>query len=677
MPHVMRHLLQAALVLAAGTACHLPADSQQIAGTAAANADPSLTAEHWVFPDDARVVNVRDFGAVGDGEADDTVALRDAVAHVLGNSPRYGAPRFLYLPDGTYRVTGPIESRVHARLADGDQWNGWRAGLNLIGESRGGTVIRLADAAGGYGDPEQPQAVLRTGSEAENTDQNRVGGGNRAFRHYVRNLTIDIGAGNPGAIALDYMVSNRGAVSHVTLRSSDPSGAGHTGLSMNRGWPGPCLIKNVLIDGFDVGVSARHYQYGVTFENLTLRGQNRLGIDNSHNALWFLNLRSENTVPAIQSRQDASLIVLVNSNLTGGADDAAAIRYQGTLLARDTVVAGYGVAVDDMTTDEPAADRDIGGDLATGDLDEGRIDLYATDILAEDGAEPLELPIRPTPTYQPPPPDQWASVTDFGATVTTDWGDEDRASRADDDAPGIQAAIDSGAEVVYLPNGIYFVSEPIILRGNVRLMLGMAAMISPPEGTGVQPLIRFDGGPAEGTIIEHVRIRNSTLEHNADRSLTLRHSGMGRGYRNTENATGDLYIEDVIGHLRMDHPQDVWMRQINAEFGPRPMIVNTGGRVWIFGYKTETKTPVVVTRDGGQTEVLGGLFYRERRWSGPNDQPMFLVEGEGSRLTASFVRNGSSPYPLHLLHRKPDGTTLELDWESTPRGRGPALLIAE
>ena len=47
--------------------------------------------------------NVKDYGAVGDGVADDTGAIRRAIAGLLRNS----GGGTLYFPAGTYRVTEP------------------------------------------------------------------------------------------------------------------------------------------------------------------------------------------------------------------------------------------------------------------------------------------------------------------------------------------------------------------------------------------------------------------------------------------------------------------------------------------------------------------------------------------------------------------------------------------
>jgi hypothetical protein len=60
----------------------------------------------WIATPDAReagTYNVRDFGAVGDGHADDTVAIKSAVAYIASRNG--GKLRF---PDGDYVVSSPI-----------------------------------------------------------------------------------------------------------------------------------------------------------------------------------------------------------------------------------------------------------------------------------------------------------------------------------------------------------------------------------------------------------------------------------------------------------------------------------------------------------------------------------------------------------------------------------------
>ena len=191
---------------------------------------PSVAGER-PLPSDGNIVNVKkDFGAKGDGKTDDTEAIRSAIRSVIGPESRYN-PKFIYFPKGTYLVTECVE----ARMANVKGWSkGWQSGMILWGESREETVIKLADKAKGFGKNDK-NAVIRTGSENPHDPNGR---GNQAFKHSVINLTIDTGKGNPGAVGIDYSVSNHGTIEFVTIRSGD--GSGKVGLQLTRG-PAPAL----------------------------------------------------------------------------------------------------------------------------------------------------------------------------------------------------------------------------------------------------------------------------------------------------------------------------------------------------------------------------------------------------------------------------------------------------
>jgi hypothetical protein len=74
-------------------------------------------------------LNVLDFGAVGDGVADDTTALQTAITYAFNN--KIGT---VYLPKGTYKVTKPLY------LWGSDNYI--RSGVQLVGEGIDSTVIK-------------------------------------------------------------------------------------------------------------------------------------------------------------------------------------------------------------------------------------------------------------------------------------------------------------------------------------------------------------------------------------------------------------------------------------------------------------------------------------------------------------------------------------------------------
>lgn len=356
------------------------------------------------FPADSGVVNVRHYGARGDGVTDDTAAIqaaaRDAFEH--GGS-RYACPAFVHLPNGTYLVSDTIERRV----SDEGWSSGWRAGNILFGQSRDKMIIRLRDNAPGFGDPESPKPVIANGSEADG--ENPQGGGNRAFRNSVLNLTIDVGDGNPGAVVTDWVASNRGTVEDVLLRAGE--GSGSVGLLLDRRWPGPCLAKRVTIEGFDYGVTARsHYQYSVTFEHIELRGQRVAGILNQRNVLHMRGLVSRNAAPAIRVDAGHGHLTLIEARLEGGAEDQPAILNHGKLFLRNVSCSAYGVAIEDLSADEPRI---------TAGGDEVSLAEYASHepvTLFQSRARSLRLPVKETPEFHVRDTEQWASVTSYGAT---------------------------------------------------------------------------------------------------------------------------------------------------------------------------------------------------------------------------------------------------------------------
>ena len=74
------------------------------------------------------IASVRDFGAVGNGTADDTAAINRALFQLYCRDNNSLARRMLYFPAGTYRVTDPVLIPAYAKL---------------VGEGADCTIIRF------------------------------------------------------------------------------------------------------------------------------------------------------------------------------------------------------------------------------------------------------------------------------------------------------------------------------------------------------------------------------------------------------------------------------------------------------------------------------------------------------------------------------------------------------
>jgi hypothetical protein len=557
--------------------------------------------EAIALPADSGFVNAREFGARGDGKTDDTAALQKVFGR--NKEDAGGAIRSIYLPNGTYLVSDTLD------------WGDKRK--DVRGESRDGVIIKLKDNSPGFQDANKPKKVLQV----------EFGHGGQNFNQRLRNLTVDVGRGNPGAIALGFHTNNGGGVYNVVLRSSDPEKRGHTGLSLDKPWPGPGLIQNLQVDGFDTGIFITHDQYSMTFEHILLTNQRQVGFVNSWNTVAIRKLKSMNRVPAVENRGQMGLMALIEAELIGGDRSIPAIinHSDGVLFARDIKTQGYGMAIDNRA---------------------GRVQRFTTAQVQEfvshkpsslfpSPPQSLRLPIEEPPAIPYGNPKTWVSVTRFGARPNDDG----------DDGAAIQRAIDSGAEVVYLPAGNYRSQQSIRIRGNLRRLFGLnTSMVFTLPG---KPAFILQDGKASAVALDleptYGNQSSYWVEHASKRTLVLR----GGSYMNSVPG-GKVFIEDTVAVPLVFDRQKVWMRQINTEsYDHSPHIVNRGSDVWILGLKTEKDRTIIGTYNGGRTEVLGGLLYKNRERIGP--APAFINENSSVSLV---YRNKGEPYQIQIVEKR-------------------------
>jgi hypothetical protein len=172
-------------------------------GTRAAGSDsldiPALT---WTPRSDW--VNVKDapYGAKGDGEADDTAAIQAALLAVADSKGKFST---VFLPAGTYKLTGPI-SWQGAVVQKGP------TGVSFIGCGRD-TVIKWAGPKDGamfvtngatrcryLGVAWDGQGIAATAYDHEPhmTYESRVRHENESYRHFTGPAITAFGGGRPG-----------------------------------------------------------------------------------------------------------------------------------------------------------------------------------------------------------------------------------------------------------------------------------------------------------------------------------------------------------------------------------------------------------------------------------------------------------------------------------------------
>jgi len=571
------------------------------------------------FPRDPAVIDLRsEFGAKGDGKADDTEALQKAIDASCGIGGK--TTRVLLIPNGVYRVTRTLVVK--------NALGPW-----IYGESRDGAIIRLDDGA------EDCNSVLRTHPNEKGPTSADW------FMRNVRNLTIDAGD-NPGTDGIRWYATNSGILRNVRV-----IGKGKIGI--NAGFldqSGPNLIQDAVIEGFDTGILSQ-WIWGETLSRVTIRNCRTEGLVVSANAVGVEDLTVENVPIAVRCLVPnnwghwGGVIALVGGRFTAAAGaEGPAILNESVLYARDVKTRGFTTAI---------ASKSPAGDAAGPDVAE-YISHPVKRLFDDSPGTSLGLEIRHEPEL-PWETDskRWICANDHGAVA----GDKK------DDTAAIQTAIDaaaaSGATTVYLrgvggpdPNW-YNVDGEVRVHGSVRhvLGLGFGRILGGKGGKLIiddrsAPVVKFQsidsfGGPP--VVVEN---------RSAARTMVVESCGV----RIIGAGGGDIFATDTPSTIHLQKKgQKLWARQLNPEgTSDEGLVRNEGGDLWALGVKHEGAGVRFRTSGGGRTEVLGVFNYGPGIREG-DLRPMFDVDG-GS-FTVAGVREitfGTHAWFVKVCERRGD-----------------------
>ncbi len=548
---------------------------------------PALGVENIAFPADAGVIDITKppYNAKGDGIADDTAAIQRA----LSDHPNAGA--IVYLPNGQYLISDTL------KWAHGSR-DGWEEkNTALQGQSASGAVIRLKSGCAGFDLPRKPKGMIWTGAAPA-----------QRFSNEVYDLTLDTGCGNPGAVGMQFMANNQGCVERVRVISGD--GQGVAGIDLRyTNENGPLLIDHVSVTGFDYGIWTANSINSQILEAVDLTDQNVAGLRSDGQTLAIRRLSSHNAVPAVLN--NGGHLALLESSFIGKGEavSTAAIVNSGELYARDVKTEGYASAI------------------------EGRPGALPTEYTSRPiagGKASLGLPVKEIPYVPWGNPKEWVAPR---KSVERGGGSGDTAA--------IQEAIDSGAETVYFPRGTYKISSTILVHGKVRRLIGCRANLD--VAAMEQPVFKVVDGDAPVVVFERLSsgyTKTPTFENASGRTVVISHCLNVCG---AFSGRGDLFLNDVCSNPFTNWRfagQSVWARQLNVE-NQGEHVSNDGGKLWILGLKTERTGPLVTTRNGGETELLGGLSYTT---TDGRIGPMFNIENAKAFLFFREVCFNGTPY---------------------------------
>lgn len=201
--------------------------------------------------------NVKNYGAKGDGNTDDTAAIQAAIN--AGGRCGQGCdstttqPALVYFPPGTYKVSSPLVVLYQTQLI-GDAKN-----LPTLLAAPNFSGIALIDA-----DP------YLAGGAQYYVNQNN-------FFRSVRNFVIDLRQVSGSATGIHWQVSQATSLINIVFQMSTAAGNQHQGIFMENGSGG--FLGDLVFNGGNIGATFGNQQF--TVRNLTFNNANT-----AINAIW-------------------------------------------------------------------------------------------------------------------------------------------------------------------------------------------------------------------------------------------------------------------------------------------------------------------------------------------------------------------------------------------------------
>ncbi|KQM23022.1 gluconolaconase [Sphingomonas sp. Leaf24] len=411
---------------------------------------PALAQSTSVFltaPDDPRAVTVR---GVGDGRADDTAAIQQAIDAVAADRQR-GGGGVVFLPSGRYRISRTVFLRSGVRMFGigptrpvfvlADNTPGYATGIGAMLSFTGEDQYRA-------GKPPVPPPTSVPANDAV------FDATSTTFYSALANVDFEIGNGNAGAVAVRSRVAQHGFLRHIDFRlGSGFAGVYQAGneadnLRFFGGRYGIVTEKTspawqfTLIDSEFSGqrdAAIREHEVDLTLVNVAIRDTPvGIEIDRGYSdSLWGKNVRFENVSRAgvvISSEQSVFTQI--------GFDNAVGVNTPVFAQFRES-----GRTIRGQGAQWRVADFSHGLKLATvGEMGKTATDITMTPLATAPARTAPALPLLP-------PVREWANARTLGAK-----GDDQT-----DDTAALQRAVDAH-RVVYLPTGRYRITDTLKLR---------------------------------------------------------------------------------------------------------------------------------------------------------------------------------------------------------------------
>ncbi|MFK3739055.1 glycosyl hydrolase family 28-related protein [Massilia sp. TN1-12] len=554
-------------------------------------AHAASVSSYQTMPDDPHAIVVK--GARGDGKADDTAAIQQA----LDAAADKGQGGIVFLPSGRYRITKSLLIPLAVRLYGvGATRPVFVLAPNTPGFQQGVANMVIFTGGDQYTVGKVPMPV--PSAVPFDPEHKPVRDANSStFYSALSNVDFEIGDGNPAAAAVRMHTAQHSNLSHIDFHiGSGLAGVYQVGniaydLKFHGGRYGILSEKTspawqfTLVDASFDGqrdAAIREHEAGLTLVNTDIRNT-PVGIEINRGYgdwLWGKDVRFENV-------SKAALVISNEDNVYTqiGFEHASARNVPTFARFRDSgkTLAGNGRNYEVTAFNHGMKLDQLGAP--------GRFDTsYKTAALKDAKAKGPAL--RPLP-----PTKDWANVRSFGA----------KGDGKTDDTAAIQKAIDS-KRTVYLPLGFYLVNDTIRMKPDtviVALHPGLTQLVLPngsPAFQGVDgPKALLESARGGDAIVSGIGLATGEVNNRAvallwragERSLVddVRIQG-GHGTRLYDGSRADPYQKngnwDTTAWWDRQYPS-IWVTDNGG--GTFSGIWSPSGYAQAGFYVSNTKTP--------------------------------------------------------------------------------------
>lgn len=599
--------------------------------------------------------NVMDYGAKGNGIADDTDAFVLALTQDKATDPQPGVwnnsqyncqttkPSLVYVPSGVYRITATLPLTYYSQL---------------VGEyhSRPRLVV-----SGAY------FTALDAGID-EGQGNGWYGGVNQNnFYHQVRNIVVDL-TQCTYCVALHWQVSQATNIVNVLFLLGDRSEM-NTGVVMENGSGG--YFGDMEFVGGDVAMNLGNQQF--TVRNVSINGSTT-GISLNWNWIWaFHDVCITNVEKAIVLGGGVSSVSIIDAEISNAfigvqtLSNTTQVTLDGAVFSnvdQPLFVNGTSIGNNSTTTLSYAFERMLNGSFVKGEV---------------------KFPLRP-PLLLDPSTGKFFGMTRpnylsfISATLINDT----------DVTKDLQLALDDAVakgEPLLVPYGVYWISSTVHIPLGTRLF-GQAWTRFAPQGpyfsNAASPKAMFQvGNPGDVGVAQIADIMLTTRgpcpgaimlewhvsgEHPGDSGLWDVHHRIGGAagsqVDNTncpKNATmatspqcvgahslfhikpnASVYVENMWGWVG-DHNIDSG-HGVNC-FNARGLVIETNRAVWLYGTAMEHSFLYQYNLGPGAANVLLSILQTETPYfqpqfkllgSAPSDPKFFAYQYHSFSIAASF-----------------------------------------